>query len=94
MAIPAVAGNAAPALLLLSIELLTGADLHLGAPRHRWAWAAVAAWAPSLRLGPGSARVAGDVGSLLLTSRALPFAPFSPGADARGRAFAKRRLAG
>ena len=70
------------------------ADLYLGAPRHRWAWAAVAAWAPSLHLGLGSARVAGDVGSLLLTSRALPFAPFSPGADARGRAFAKRRLAG
>src|SRR5207245_10320397 len=80
-----------PALLRLSIERLTGADLYLGAPRHRWAWAAVAAWAPSLHLGPGSARVAGDFGSLLLTSRALPFAPSSPGADARGRAFAKRR---
>src|SRR6267143_4765420 len=53
-----------PALLLLSFEPLTGADLYLGAPRHRWAWPAVAAWAPSLRLGPGSARVAGDVGSL------------------------------
>ncbi len=93
MAIPAVAENAA---LLSSflIEPLTGADLYLGAPRRRWAWAAVAAWAPSLHLGPGSARVAGDFGSLLLTSRALPFAPSSPGADARGRAFAKRRLAG
>src|ERR1700716_447231 len=62
-----------PALLLLSIELLTGADLYLGAPRHRWAWAAAAAWAPSLRLG--SARVGGDVGSLLLTSRALRRSP-------------------
>jgi len=66
MAIPAAAGKCRPALLLLSIELLTGVDLYLGAPQHCWAWAAVAAWAPSLRLGPGSARVAGDVGSLLL----------------------------
>ena len=94
MTIPSRRRECRPALLLLSIELLTGADLYLGAPRHRWAWAAVAAWAPSLHLGPGSARVAGDVGSLLLTSRASPFAPLSPGADARGRAFAKRRLAG
>jgi len=30
------------------------ADLYLGAPRHRWAWAAVAAWAPSLHLGPAA----------------------------------------